>query len=442
MEKAMTRSIMTVVAVLLNSLVLDAGGLTAKAEVAQVQREVGGPIDPPAPPDEKPLDPRLQEQLLNFLPYVSMINRMTPGANQMPEIVRALEEWTMMRKEEENLFNGHPHLQGAYRSMRAFLLKSNRAAGPVLQGLAVPRMEFEADDPPFLILAALLFQASAEIAKNEALRSWYEQYDDQCRTAYKRVWPLLRKLAKGKRRNDDSVHVRHWFAREDWVFLEVLNKSHRPLTDVSLRLRLGTLDGATSDHYYFLKRWEPFRNDDGAAPGPLELAWNIERAEFPGRFPVRLATDWLSVGAAATTSVVIDLFSNEIVVESLMVAIDDHIPQAADRILDQAASQVRSRQQPKLVMDRLKATMSRLAQYPDRVARGERLFDLAKGQLDAAVASCDERIDKFEKQIKQLYDKRERRNADVPSINKRIVELKGKKQLVVKEKADILKGAR
>ncbi len=399
-----------------------------------------------APTSVEVINPELRTQLLTFAPYASMLNKLSLGAYKPSSIADVMEDWTSMRAQNEDPFNAHRELTAAYRDMRAFLVDSHGRITPAMRDMHLPDLQIDPLEAPELALAVLLMQASFEIGKNEAIRNWYEQYDTKCQAAYRRIMPLLRKTAKGKPTTDDSVRVRHWFAKQNdqWVYLEALNVTHKTLTNVSLCIRLETLDGAYSDHYFFIPQWRPYKGDEATPPTGVATGTRVDLSDVPGRLPIRLAGNWSKVGAKGTTLATVELVSDELMARNVKSRLDDHIPTAADQILNDVQAQLLTKSRYKKVLERLTRIRPALATQNDavRIARLDTLSKAAGDALDAIFKSYDDRIEKAEKAIKSLREQRLRRRSDTKQIDKKISDQEAIIKKLQSERLDWAQGRR
>ncbi|MBX3377244.1 MAG: hypothetical protein KF678_09615 [Phycisphaeraceae bacterium] len=332
------------------------------------------------------VDPALRDQLLAFVPYISMRNKLTLGEQEPATVAAVMEEWTSEREFNEHLFDAHPSLRAAYRDVRSFLVESRHSITPALREIILPAIDLDPITHPELAITLALMRARFEIAKNKAVLSWCERYDAKCRAAYQRILPLLRKAAKGQETNDGTIRIRHWYAQEHGVYLEAVNVSGRQLHNVSLYVRLETLDGASSDHYFFRPVWPSSAGDN----------------DNGHRYTLRLAVDWWPIGAECTTLAIVEVISDELLARGIRCPIDDQVPTAADRIFRENEAQLSAKSRPKVIMNRLERIKGRLGPYPERLSQLNAQFDSAKAMLDTAVAALDAKIEKTKQEIREL----------------------------------------
>lgn len=333
-------------------------------------------------PKRQALDPQLRDQLLVFAPTVALNNRLSPlGSDRPNTVAEALAEYAAADDGTQDPFGAHSDLQSAYRDVRAFLVNSRPRITPALQSLPMPQITIDPLEAPELALAVMFLQMAAEVAKHEAVRSWCVESDQLACTAYKRIMPLLRQTSPGRLTDDNSVDVTLRFTPEQWVYLEAVNTSGKSLTNVSLHLELETLNGNSSDHYYFLPKWAPEH-----------------------RQPLRIASDWASVGAHGTTSASVDIVSDEIIAENIRRDFGDNIPIAADQIMNEAEAQLRTGRRPKLVIDRMNKLRRPVGPYRDRVERLQSILDRAKQMLDTKITAIDKKIEAIEARIEDTKD--------------------------------------
>ncbi len=327
----------------------------------------------------------LREQLLTFAPYASMHSRfrVTPSGESGAEAV--LTDWTDLRTLNEDIFDVRVQLQTAYRDLRAFMVRTEGSAVPMLEALRFPAPSINPVEYPEMALAELLFYVTAEMSKNEALRIWSRDHDETCRAAYARILPLLRQIVDDTAEGPEYVHLRHWFVEGKGVFIEALNLSGLALHNVTLHVRFATLDGSRSDHYYFIPEW------------PAERAGSDQH-----RRTLRMASDWLDVGAAATTSATVEVIADEYAERVLKFDFDDHIPTAADRLLDINQAKLGKQYQLALVVKNARMLESRLRRYPERLERAKAQRARAQDLLDTTLGQLDEEIASLQKQIKNI----------------------------------------
>ncbi|MGP1345922.1 MAG: hypothetical protein ACTS3F_04535 [Phycisphaerales bacterium] len=344
-------------------------------------------------PESVQPDPVVRAQAHDLARFLSLRNSATIGVSRPSDVGRVLSDWTNDRVLNEQLFGSNDSLTAAYREVRSFLVQTRQSVLPEFERLELPAPPAElVVQSPEVVIGYAFLSAMVEIRKREVLRSWQHEYDARCRDAYGRIIPILRVNALGDDWSDQSVRIRHWFADDaGGVFLEALNESGKTLTNVTLHAQLQTLDGQSSDHYYFIDRWV------GAEDG-----------SDSHRYSLRLAADWWQVGAAGTTSAIVSVYSDEIKVAGLRCAIDDNIPFAADMLLDEIEAQIGTGRQPKLAINRLARMRSHLGDYPDRRERVRELDARADEVLESKVAPLDKKIDELSRRIAELSIPNER----------------------------------
>lgn len=351
--------------------------------------------DPETPPaDATTLTPeqiaKLRRQLHTFAPYASMHNRFAFGDGAGRAAARVLTEWTEIRETNENAFDASKPLQSAYRDLRAFMVKSE---GPALQALEQMRLPQPTLGPatgdPFIMLAELMFISAAEIGRSQVLSQWSHDHDDVCRAAYKRLLPDLRRVVDRKRPDKDVIHLRHWFLEGRGVYLEVVNRSGQDLTNVTLVVRLGTLSGEASDHYFFLPTWPGGNGQSGSE-----------------RYAIRLSRDWESVTAAATTSALIEVISDQLCLSETRFEINDHIPSAADRLLRINRDRLAQSRFLALAVRDASRLESKLADYPERLLAAKELRKDADARLKQIIEAANKRIEGHNKRIDELMKPR------------------------------------
>ncbi len=327
----------------------------------------------------------LRSQLLAFAPYASMHSRFRVASDDQSEAVAVLTEWTTLRETNEDLFSSRFQLKNAYRDLRAFMVRTESSAVPMLKQVKFPEPSINPFEYPELALAELIILASVEIGRNEALNAWSRDHDATCRASYARILPLLRQVFEKPTEGEESVHLRHWFVEGRGVFLEALNLSGHTLHNVTLYVRMYTLDGTWSDHYYFIPEWPEQKN-----------------GSEQHRYPLRIASDWSHVGAAATTSAKLEVISDEYVDRMLTIKFDDNIPTAADRILRLNSSLLKAGKQPAVVIDRARKLERHLGGFSQRRAQAKSQRIQAQEILDMMLDKLDQKIKGINKKIKDI----------------------------------------
>lgn len=296
----------------------------------------------------------------------------------------ALDAWTRLRELNEDVFSSRAELLIAYRDLRAFFVRTDASATPMLSSLRLPGPSIDPFEHPEMALAELFFIVSAEAARNAALSSWMRDYDQTCRKAYERIMPLIRDVGESRLANDGAIHLRHWYVQGHGVYLEALNQSGHTLRNATLLVRLQTLDGSSCDHYFFIKDW------------PSETSGSEAH-----RYPIRIASDWTAVGAASTTSAIVEVVADEQSVLPMRVSFDDHIPTAADRLMDEHDRKLKARQQPAIVLRQSRSILGVLGAFPDRRGRAIQQQQTAQSVLDSAIATIEKQIDGLESRIER-----------------------------------------
>lgn len=376
-----------------------------------------------------------------------MINKLTPGIQSPASAADVLEEWTTDRQDGQEPFDANPRVQAAYRGLRAFLVGSRSRILPLLKDwkLGIDPLEFR--DSPELMLGALFAEAMLEAAKDSAISGWYREYDVECRKAYSMIFPILRRASRATRANDNSVIAQCSFARDRWVYLELLNHSHQTLTNVSIHAQMETIDGRSSDHYYFFAKWRPMEDDDreGKKNVPT-LDENLQAQEFAGRVPLRLAADWWPVRAEGTTCIRLEFISDEIKGNMTRFPLNDNIPVAADEAMDDVQSLLGTRRFPKALIGRLEKVRGAVGQDTARRERAERLLVIARQQLTDVTKNLDERIKKVREELADLDKPKSRRKGvpppDPAPAQKRRAELTAELKKLTSEKNDWQNGRR
>jgi len=327
----------------------------------------------------------LRSQLLAFAPYVSMHSRFRFSTDDQSDAAAVLTEWTDLRKSNEDLFNSHAQLKTAYRDIRAFMVRTESSAIPMLQEVEIPELSINPLEQPELALAELILVISAETARNERLNAWSRDHDATCRADYARILPLLRRVFEKPTEGPELVHLRHWFVEGKGVYLEALNLSGQTLHNVTLSIRLLTIDGTSSDHYYFIPEW------------PAEQSGSDQH-----RYPLRIASDWSNVGAAATTSARLEVLSDEYVHKIHLFRFDDNIPTAADRVLGLNDAVLKTGKKPAVVIERARKLERQLGAYPERRERAKNQRNTAQNILNTATGHLDQKIIGLRKSIKDI----------------------------------------
>lgn len=330
-------------------------------------------------------DAELRKQLLTIAPYISLHSPLSVGyASESPAEV--LHRFKQLEEIEELSMDGHVALQRAWRDVRAFLVASRNRITPAIER-AMPKLSLSAadlSDDPLAAIVLLYIHACYEYSKQVAVASWQQEYDNKCQSAYRAVFPLMTEVANGEAVSRDGVRIASGFTKQNWVYLYAINESGIRLANVSIHVQLSTIDRRSSDHYYFIG--EP---------------WERNQA-----IPLRLTIDWhRAVGAAATTAAVVNLVSDQILISNARWLIDDHIPTAADRIMDEVERDIRAKQPLKRIIERLDIIRGAVNPYPDRAARRDALRASAQSQFDGAVNVIAGKITKAKD---DLRDKRQR----------------------------------
>lgn len=376
------------------------------------------------PPTKKEYDPRLHFQLSGFLPYASMSmdNELIAGhplAEVLGKILRAKEF-------DDNPLDAHPLLQSRSRELVSFLAGSRNRIEPAYKEVApsMPAIVIETNDP-MMMFGLALFSYYETAMKNAVIRSWQEEYDRTCRTVYKDLLPIARDLSKGEETKLSVIAIKPNFDQQKWIGLTAVNSSDQDLGNVSLAIKFGTIDGQTSDHYYYLKSWKK---------GQV--------------LPLRLDTLWNSrVGAMCTTTAQIELVSDELLARRIDSHIDDHIPSAATRILDELSPQIASNKKLAEAIGRLSMMEKSLAAHPELASTRAELEKVSRLKLKEILAGIDEAI----KNVDAEYAKVEGQYPDVKWSKDRFNEfnkkkaadkdlLKSKRQKLKQERADYTSG--
>ncbi|MCE7974162.1 MAG: hypothetical protein DYG92_07545 [Leptolyngbya sp. PLA1] len=315
----------------------------------------------------RPTDPRAREQLLGFLGYASMSmdNRLMAG-HSVGDVLEAL---TRAKSLGENPLDADPTLQRRSRELISFLVLSRDRLTPAQKDAAAPVPLLSEQEDPMLVFGLALFAAYFEAMKDGAIANWQRDYDDACRKSYKDLMPLARVTATGRQTNEPAVGITPIFDKQNWVRLAAVNRSQQTLTNVTLAVRMETIDGRFSDHYYFIPTWEKGFT-----------------------FPLRTATDWDVVGADATTSAQVEVVSDQVVMSRQAFRVDDHVPTAGTKFLGELEVAVRSGKHFKHSIDRLEKMTGPLTAHPALAARRSELEREARERLSAILAVLDEKI--------------------------------------------------
>ena len=324
---------------------------------------------------------KLRSQLHSFAPYISMYNnRLTLGQSDVGTV---LGELTRLKEFQDNTFDASEALKYSFRDIRGFLVRSEKRITPATPKDSHVSVPLVTPTSVELVFAVALLRQFEEIARNEDLRNWQNEYDVKCRDAYRKLMPGLRSVATGVKGPADSIAIVSSFDETNWVYLAAVNRSHRTLHNVTLAVRLTTIDGSASDHYYFIPEWSEERN----------------------KYPLRLASDWFwGNGASMTTRATVDLISDEVVCSGISCPLEENVPIAADAILAKVDDQIHHRKQLKGAIDKLESMKDLVAKYPDRAARRAELLTSAREKLAAILKDFDERIKKEEQYIASRRD--------------------------------------
>lgn len=401
----------------------------------------------PAIQESTPLSPeeleRMRSKLFFFAEMISMRSQFSPLGSSHPSTVGdVLERFAKSQEDEKTTFSDYPTLQTAYRDVRSFLVNSKGSITPALRELVVPVITPDPFEYPELALITLFAQMSLELAKHNAVQNWCLKYDAKCRSAYQQIMPMMRKVALGERAVDPVIDIKSSFTKQNWVYLDAINVSGVELTNVSLGLELKTIDSESAKHFFFIPVWRA-----SADMGDADADEGIHGANYF----IRIATDWLEIGAQSTTSVTAEIVSDQFLAQNLRFNIDAHIPTAADRVLDQAARQLASKHRPRLVIDRVERIRGSIGAYSDRVSRAEELIRIARVNLNTQIDRIETEIRKLGEEIEQLRrdrsdspkgEKRERRKSRQDKIDKKLAGLLEKQQQLRREKDEWQSGQR
>lgn len=353
---------------------LAAAGL-AGSSLGQVSGD-GAPEQPPEVAPEavespeiasRPRDPRAPAQLLGFLPYSSMSLDNPVMAGQ--PVGKVLEALTRAKSLGENPLDADPTLQRRSRELISFLVLSRGRMTPAHKEASPPIPAISEQTDPMMVFGLFLFSAYFEAMKDGAIASWQRDYDDACRKAYRDLMPLARVTATGRQTNEPAVSIVPIFDTQNWVRLAAVNHSQQRLTNVTLAVRMGTIDGRTSEHYYFIPEWEKGFT-----------------------FPLRTATDWDVVGADATTTAFVEVVSDQVVMSRQVFKVDDHVPTAGTRFLAELEGAVRSGKRYKQSIDRLEQMTGPLTSHPELAAQRSTLEQDAREKLAGVLAGLDDKI--------------------------------------------------
>jgi len=362
---------------------------------------------------------KIRSEVFGFAPYASMHSRFTPAGVKSGTATEAMSEWTRLREQDESVFSSDPALKSAYQDLRAFMIRTEVQAKPLLETLKIPPLTVSPTEHPDLAMVEVMYYVSAQMARDSALMAWATQHDKTCRNAYGRIMPLVRQLGETPRdaRPDESpIRVRHWFMKDRGVYIEALNESGRELHNVTMSVRWHTIDGPSVTSYYFRPTWPSGSGEETAH-----------------RYQLRVPMDWLDVGAAATTAMVVEVTSDEHSVKPVRFEFDDHIPTAADAIIARNEARMKKKATPALVVREMNKIDGLLASFPDRQQTVRDLKAQAKALLDERIAAIDAKVRSKEERARDLrkkdtpeWMKRELKtlDADIKSLNeqrKRIV---------------------
>jgi hypothetical protein len=332
-------------------------------------------------PQAQGSDERLREQLHRFAPYVSMLNDLTPGRRSAAEW---LTELSALEGRGEGSFDSDPKLASAWADVRAFFIASRTRLAPKLEA-SMAKMAPLADNDLEGIVARYY-----ELARTKQIADWQADLDKKCRSAFAQIKPLLRKVAMGQV-SDKPVATATTRSNLDREFVEIAHSSSAPLTNVTVHARLLSLEGRSADHFYFIPCWQP----DQA-------------------YPLRIAVDWLPVGAEGTTGVVLDVISDQVISVGQRTTLEQGVPVALDRILDDVEASLKRKKQPAKAMSRLGLLRDQLAKYSDRKERAAALSLQARKLLDAELARVDSAIESKQARLRSLdasYDRYRRSHA-------------------------------
>lgn len=383
-------------------------------------------------PAKRELNPASREQVLKLAPIVSMRNELTLGPSAPSRAADVLAQWIKERDEAgaKEAAGVDETVRTAQRDMRSFFAgpATGRAEAAIrtMDGVKAAALIAGAADEPELGIAAAIATMYAEAAKNDAVASWWASYDQRARLNARRILPVIRATALGKATSDDSIVIRHTLLRDpDTVALQAVNNSHRPLKNVAMYVVLESIDGQTSEHFYFRPTWE---REDGKPARDV--------------YTLRLASDWGHIGAGGTVAAKVSVFSDEIIAENVRCAIDDNIPLAADQYLDRAEKQANAKAKLKPLYETLDRVRPKLIAYPDRVARLDGVRGVAKSAFDARMKALDSEIVRAHGEVGRIQDLIDNANkrTDIKKLESDLKKADTKHKALVDERAKLGRG--
>ena len=366
-------------------------------------------------------DTRLRSHLHEFASIISFDSPLTIGR----DVVGVLERIEAIRTQDRDGFASDPSLLRASREVFSYLARSvpaaraSAAAAPRVEDLLIPAL---AEELPEVALMLTFIRAFEVASAEQVLANWQSDYDTECAKAYRMIFPSLRSVSPGVDTDEPIIEVVGRFSGEQWVYLEAVNRSGYPLTNVSLAIQLGTIDGASADHYYFVPHL-------GAGH----------------RYPLRLSMQWNATGAKATTWARINLVSDEFIASNIHCRIDDHIPIAADMFLDSIAVQLQRKSKPKIAIDRLNAMRSSLGMHPLHMDRCVELLRQGNNMLRAEVDRLDAQLKKDRASLREAeIQRRKRGNRESTNtlLDRQIRALRASIERLERERMAWLKGER
>ncbi len=310
-----------------------------------------------------------------------MLNDLTPGRKSAAEW---LTDLSALESRGEGSFDSDTKLARAWADVRAFFISSRTKLAPKLES-SMGKMAPLADNDLEGIIARYY-----QLARTKQIAEWQADLDKKCRSAFGQLKPLLRKVSMGQV-SEKPVATVSTRSNLDCEFVEISHSHSAPLTNVTLHARLLSLEGQGSDHYYFISHWQPNQ-----------------------QYPLRIAVDWLSVGAEGTTGVVLDVISDEVISVGQRTTLDQGVPVALDRLLNDVEAGLKSKKQPAKAISRLGGLRDQLAKYSDRKERGAALSLQAKKMLEGELARVDAAIESKQRRLRTLdesYDRYRRSHA-------------------------------
>gem|GEM_PF-1662864 len=277
------------------------------------------PVVQPEPAKPK-LSDRAREQTLLLASYLSMngefsIETITPE-NVVAKIARIVEFNTAS-------FDGHPTLAQVGPELMRFYTTAEQQVVPQLGIAQVDTV----DD----LIVGLMLEIGSRAYANNVLLAWQAESDRRCRAGFQRIMPLIELIASPLdklNKSDQAITISCGASDGAVTRVQARYTFGKDLSNVTLRVVLGSLDKRESEHYYF---FESFASDEVIS--------------------LRLAANWASIGSLGTFRGTVEVWSDEFTARPSMFRIDANLTYAAERLTREMGLVLRKR--PKWVAQRL-----------------------------------------------------------------------------------------